>query len=624
MSDIGTVGKYTLRRILGKGAMGVVYEAFDPMIERTVALKTIRKDLWEAEDGAELRERFLREARAAGRLLHPGIVTVYEFGEDDGGAFIVMEHVCGRTLKEMIDDGKRFAVDEVVTLMVPVLAALGYSHRAGVIHRDIKPANLMVTDDGQVKILDFGVARLASASITQIGTILGTPAYMAPEQLMGQTVDSRADLYSAGVILRELLCGQKTFSGDYGQVLHQVLYGEPPPPSTLTPSVPRAFDAIVARAMAKLPDQRFASAEEFIEALRHPTAVRPLVTSRPAGSGRSSAVPVAIGLVLLLAAGAGGAYRFGLFGEPAPVPAAVVSQADPKPDSKPPVTPEPARIEPPKTDVAVTKPEPVPDPAKPVVVEPARPVIVEPARPVVVEPAKPVVVEALKAAEVEPAKPLVDDAPKPNPVANPAPTPPAATPPPVEQQPRPVTPEPAAPVAAVALPAAKPDPALTQADVVAMLSKPVAEPPPPPRPKAPALNVVTDRGAAPRYKVGEAMQVMVSIERQAEVFCFYQSAAGEIVRVFPTRFAPDATLKARQLLKLPGAQPFSFQFDRKNAREEVRCLGLDTTVAGKLPKLLGGAGFEPLPVASMNALVDTIRRTAGEEIAVGGVVVTVE
>jgi len=118
--------------------------------------------------------------------------------------------------------------------------------------------------------------------------------------------------------------------------------------------------------------------------------------------------------------------------------------------------------------------------------------------------------------------------------------------------------------------------------------------------------------------------VLVSSDRQTEVFCFYQSAAGEIVRVFPTRFASDATLKAKQLLKLPGSQPFSFQFDRKNSREEVRCLGLDTSVAAKLPKLLGGAGFEPLPVASLNALVDTIRRTAGEDISVGGVVVTVE
>ena len=563
MSDIGTVGKYTLRRVLGKGAMGVVYEAFDPMIERTVALKTIRKDLWEADDGDELRERFLREARAAGRLLHPGIVTVYEFGESDGGAFIVMEHVSGLTLKEMIDEGKRFSVNEAVELMVPVLAALGYSHRAGVIHRDIKPANLMVTDEGQVKILDFGVARLASASITQVGPILGTPAYMAPEQLMGQTVDSRADLYSAGVILRELLCGQKTFTGDYGQVLHQVLHGEPARPSAINPQVPAAFDTIVARAMARECDQRFASAEAFIEALRHPSAVRPPIAAKPA---RSSAVPVAAGLVLLLAAGAGAAYQFGGFG--AAAPPLVVAQEAPKPEPlKAVVVPEPAKpvvIEPPKVEVAA-KPEPVAEPPRPdPVAEPVTRVIAEPVAPV---------------APVAPEPPVIET---------------------------------------------RPDPVLTPAEVVAMLSKPVAEPPAPAKPKPPVLNVVTDRGGAPRYKVGEVMQVLVSSDRQTEVFCFYQSAAGEIVRVFPTRFASDATLKARQLLKLPGSQPFSFQFDRKNSREEVRCLGLDTSVAAKLPKLLGGAGFEPLPVASLNALVDTIRRTAGEDISVGGVVVTVE
>lgn len=565
MNDIGTVGKYTLRRMLGKGAMGVVYEAFDPMIERTVALKTIRKDLWEADDGDELRERFLREARAAGRLLHPGIVTVYEFGESDGGAFIVMEHVSGRTLKEMIDEGKCFSVPEVVALMVPVLSALSYSHRAGVIHRDIKPANLMVTDEGQVKILDFGVARLASASITQVGTILGTPAYMAPEQLMGQTVDARADLYSAGVILRELLCGQKTFSGDYGQVLRQVLYEEPARPSVVNPAVPAAFDIIVARAMAREPDQRFASAEAFIEALYHPASVRG-PASASSKIGRSSAVAAALA-VLLLAGGGGAAYQFGLFGghappsEPAAPPASVVVQ------------PEPAK---PQPTVEAAKAEPVTEPPK---VESRK---VEPVMVAVVEPPK---VEAPpEPAKIEP----VAEPPKSAPVAE------------------------------------APEPALTPSEVVAMLAKPAVEPPPAPKPRPATLTVVTDRGSAGRYKVGETMQVLISSDRQTEVYCFYQSASGEIVRVFPTRFSPHATLKAKQLLKLPGSQPFSFQFDRKHSREEVRCLGLDSSMAGKLPKLLRGSGFEPLPVSSLDALVETIRGAAGEEVSVGKVVVTVE
>jgi serine/threonine-protein kinase len=595
MSDLGTVGKYTLRRVLGKGAMGVVYEAFDPMIERTVALKTIRKDLWEDEDGAELRERFLREARAAGRLLHPGIVTVYEFGEADGGAFIVMEHVSGRTLKEMMDEGRRFSVAEAVELMVPVLSALGYSHRAGVVHRDIKPANLMVTDDGQVKILDFGVARLASANITQVGTILGTPAYMAPEQLMGQTVDSRADLYSAGVILRELLSGRKTFTGDYGQVLHQVLHGDLPPPSSINPAVSAGFDAIVAHAMAKDPEQRFGSAEEFITALRQPTTGhRPVVTQPAARPDRSIGLPIAVALAAVVAVGGGvAAYQMGLLG--GAVPPKVVAEAGPAPVVVAEVAKPATRVvelaspPPAKSEPAAEAPKPAAEPPKP---EPSKP---EPPKP---EPPKP-----------EP----VAEAPKPEPVEETA-------------KPEPVKPEPVA-EAAKPEPVAAPEPAkpaLTEAEVVALLSKPVAEPPAPAKPKPPTLTVVTDRGSAPRYKVGDTMTLTVSIERQAEVFCFYQSAAGEIMRVFPNRFSPDATVKAKQALRLPGNQPFAFKFDRKNSREEVRCLGLDTSMAARLPKLLGGSGFETLPYATMNALIDTIRRTAGDEVAVGGVVVTVE
>lgn len=593
MSDVGTVGKYTLRRVLGKGAMGVVYEAFDPMIERTVALKTIRKDLWESEDGAELKERFLREARAAGRLLHPNIVTVYEFGEADGGAFIVMEHVSGRTLKEMIDSGSRFSVDETVRLLVPVLAALGYSHRAGVIHRDIKPANVMVTEDGQVKILDFGVARLASASITQVGTILGTPAYMAPEQLMGQAVDARADLYSAGVILREMLCGHKTFSGDYGNVLHQVLHGQPPLPSTIEATVPPAFDTIVARAMARQPEDRFATAEDFIEALRHPAAVVAAAASAPRPVKRASrALPIAAGVALLLLAGGGAAaWKAGLIGD-GQLRERIAARSQ-QTSSAP---AEPAAPALPATPVSS------PEPARRAVV-----LEIPPAPPRPAEPAAPIAV----APEVK-----SDPAPTPTPVVTA--TPPAPEPPPPSQ---------AADADELSRPVSEPPPPPTKSEIIALLSQPTSAPPPAPvpvKPVQPVLTVVTDRGTAPRYKVGETMQVTVNSDRQTELYCFYKGSSGGIVRVFPTRFAPDATIKPRQPVKLPGKQPFSFQFDKPRINEEVRCLGIDSATAAKLPKVFGGAGFEPVPAASFTALIDLVRQTAGEDVAMGGVVVTVE
>ena len=213
MAEIGNLGKYELRREIGRGAMGVVYEAYDPMIKRVVALKTIRSDQLTGEESGTVIARFRREAQAAGRLSHPNIVPIYDFGEDGGVWFIAMEFIKGRELKEYFEANERFSVTDIVRIMSQMLDALDYSHRQGVIHRDIKPANVFLIDDGSVKVADFGIAHIDSSSLTQVGTVLGTPSYMSPEQIMGLPVDGRSDLFSAGVILYQFLTGERPFAG---------------------------------------------------------------------------------------------------------------------------------------------------------------------------------------------------------------------------------------------------------------------------------------------------------------------------------------------------------------------------------------------------------------------------
>ncbi|MEO8442316.1 MAG: serine/threonine-protein kinase [Betaproteobacteria bacterium] len=262
------LGKYEILRELGRGAMGVVYEAFDPTIERTVALKTIRRDQLEGDDAAEMITRFQREAKAAGRLNHPNIVAIYDFGEDKDTTFIAMEFVIGRELKSHFVQDERFPLEEITRIMGELLDALEYSHNYGVVHRDIKPANIIIRPNGQVKVADFGIARIESSQYTQAGSVLGTPAYMSPEQFMGQTVDRRSDIFSAGVVLYEFLTGERPFSGTATTIMHKVLSVDPPPPSRLNVQVPKPFDSVIAKAMAKRPEDRFKTAAEFADAIR--------------------------------------------------------------------------------------------------------------------------------------------------------------------------------------------------------------------------------------------------------------------------------------------------------------------------------------------------------------------
>ncbi len=268
MDAVQTLGKYEIRGTLGKGAMGTVYDGWDPLIARRVAIKTVSLPANPDPETAEEIARFRREAQAAGRLSHPNIVAVYDYGETNDIAYIVMEFVDGPSLKSPLDKHERFALSDIQRIMDDLLAGLQFSHDRGVVHRDIKPANIMLTSEGQAKIADFGIARIERSSMTQAGTMLGTPAYMSPEQFMGQVVDARTDVYSAGVVLYQLLTGERPFEGGLTAIMHKVLNTEPPAPSELAVTTPSSLDAVVKRAMAKRPDERYPSASTFAQAIR--------------------------------------------------------------------------------------------------------------------------------------------------------------------------------------------------------------------------------------------------------------------------------------------------------------------------------------------------------------------
>jgi len=263
------LGKYRITEVIGRGAMGVVYKGIDPVIERPVAIKTIRRELVEEGDAGAALARFKTEARAAGRLSHPGIVGVYEYGEDADLAFLAMEYVQGNSLREYFNRGTRFELADTVSLMTQLLDALAYAHVERVWHRDIKPANLILMSSGRLRVADFGIARIDSSHLTQTGMVMGTPGYMAPEQYTGMPADWRADVFAAGVVFYQLLTGTRPFNGTPESIAYRVCHENEVPPSQVDAArVPPAFDAITNRALAKRPDERFQSAQAFLDALR--------------------------------------------------------------------------------------------------------------------------------------------------------------------------------------------------------------------------------------------------------------------------------------------------------------------------------------------------------------------
>ncbi len=270
------LGRYEVIGELGQGAMGVVYKAKDPLIDRVVAIKTINLNQ-ALEEREEYEGRFYQEARAAGRLSHHNIVTIYDVGKSGDVAYIAMEFLEGRELRDVLNEKSVLPLPQVLDIVAQVAQGLAYAHDHGIVHRDVKPSNIMIQKDGHVKITDFGIARMASAAVrTQTGMVLGSPKYMSPEQVMGKLTDQRSDIFSLGIMLYEMLTGRPPFSGEnVNAIMYQTLNAAPPSPSSLNPEVPDMLNFIVAKALAKKVDERYQSAREFAEDLRACRATLP-------------------------------------------------------------------------------------------------------------------------------------------------------------------------------------------------------------------------------------------------------------------------------------------------------------------------------------------------------------
>ncbi|HEX7053702.1 MAG TPA: serine/threonine-protein kinase [Burkholderiales bacterium] len=258
------LGRYQIQSELGRGAMGVVYKATDSVLERTVAVKTVNITL-EREYAEKYEQRFYQEAKAAGGLNHPNIVTIHDVGKAGDVVYMAMEYIEGVELRTLIGEGRALRVPQAVSIAAQVAEGLAYAHQRGVVHRDIKPANIMVVANGPVKITDFGIARMrGSGDLTQTGTLLGSPKYMSPEQVIGKRADHRSDIFSLGVILYEMLCGTAPFNGEnVTALMYQIVNFVPPAPSTLNEQVPELLDYIVAKMLAKPLDQRYQDAAEL-------------------------------------------------------------------------------------------------------------------------------------------------------------------------------------------------------------------------------------------------------------------------------------------------------------------------------------------------------------------------
>ena len=289
MDEVKSLGRYQIRGVLGKGAMGLVYDGLDPKLDRRVAIKTILTSTLDEATARHYSMRFKREVRAVAKLNHPNIVQVYDFGTEGDLAYIVMEYIKGKELKDHFDAKEQFDLKTIFRLMTELLAALEVAHEAGIIHRDVKPANVMVDSGGRAKLTDFGVARVTDpdeqAEATRAGTMIGTPSYMSPEQIQGQTIDRRTDIFSAGIVFYQFLTGQKPFEGTQWALAKKIVQDDPVWPSSIV-QIPAAIDRVVARALAKLPEHRYQSARSFAESLKRVAEGKP-----PEGPGEVLASP---------------------------------------------------------------------------------------------------------------------------------------------------------------------------------------------------------------------------------------------------------------------------------------------------------------------------------------------
>ncbi len=270
------IGNYALLREIASGAMGVLYESIDLKTGRPVALKVSRRNLLAAEDTPSLLAKIRSEALVAADLHHDGIVSVYDYGEESGYAYIAMEYVAGRSLRDCFECKVNFSIKESVDILAQLLDALQYAHEHRVCHRDIKPANILISRSGQVKLADFGIARTAPSTLDGSEDVMGTPGYVAPETYLSDIVDNRVDVFSAGAVLYQLFTGVPAFVGTAEQIMLQACYERPLPPS-MSRGLPalRPYDGVALRALARRPEERYSSAAEFREALlsvsHHPT-----------------------------------------------------------------------------------------------------------------------------------------------------------------------------------------------------------------------------------------------------------------------------------------------------------------------------------------------------------------
>jgi len=298
------VGRYQVDQMVGEGAMARVYKAYDPKIARTLAIKLLKSHLL-ADD--EYRIRFFREAKGAGILSHPNIVTVFDVGEEDNHPFLAMEWVEGTTLADVLKGGRKFTAKEVVEIGIQLVRALDYAHRKGIVHRDVKPGNVMLVKDSlTVKVADFGICRIAEADThvqgqqTQMGDVLGTPHYMSPEQVLGEKVDSRSDLFSAGVVLYQLLTGALPFEGDsLISVAFKITKSDPPSIDKVRPELPLGLRRVIDRALKKQPEKRYQTGEEFAQAL---IAVGRDLTEDEAKKGSGRGITLSVRWALMMAA----------------------------------------------------------------------------------------------------------------------------------------------------------------------------------------------------------------------------------------------------------------------------------------------------------------------------------